>query len=425
MGELWGTAHRRKKSWVGKMAKITSAKALEHAREPGIYWAGDNLYLDVSSPNARSWIVRYSHRGKRRDHGIGSAKYLSLKEAREKAYDVMKALRISGTDPITKKRTAAVAKAVERATTMSFADCAARYIEAHRAGWRSAEHHRQWVDTLEKANKVFGKLPVAAVDTGLVMQVLEPLWAKTPETANRLRGRIEAVLDWAKACGYREGENPARFKGHLANLLPKLEKAKAAARGGKGEHYAALPYDQMADFMAALRQDTSIAARALEYTVLVAARAGEALNLTWDMVNLEQRLVTIPGARMKSGKEHRVPLSDAAAAVIEAMAEIRRGEFVFEGQRGRMAATTLGSVLKRMGYNDATTHGFRSTFSDWAGDCTRHERETVEVSLAHAVGNKVEQAYRRSDGLEKRRRLMEDWSRYCGGEARVVPLLRA
>ena len=271
---------------------------------------------------------------------------------------------------------------------------------------------------------VLGALPVHQIDTGLVLKSVEGIWCTKPETANRVRGRIETVLDWAKSRGLREGENPARWRGHLANLLPKRSKVRAVV------HHPALPFDQIGTFMGELRTRGGIAASALEFTILTAARTGETLGARWDEIDLEQRVWTIPGPRMKAAREHRIPLSAPAAALLECLQSVREGDLIFPGARSGQSLSNMAMivVLRRMGRADLTVHGFRSCFSDWARECTGFERDVVETALAHAVGSKVETAYRRGDLFDKRRRLMDAWAGFCSKQSAastVVPLRAA
>ena len=305
---------------------------------------------------------------------------------------------------------------------MTFDACAAAYIEAHKTSWRNEKHRDQWRNTLNSyASPVFGSLPVQAIDVALVMKVLEPIWKTKSETASRLRGRIEAVLDWATVRSYREGENPARWRGHLDKLLPARSKIQ------KVEHHPALPHDEIGDFMAMLRGQDGTAARALEFLILTAARTGEIIGARWDEIDLEDKIWVVPGARMKAGREHRVPLSGAALAILEQMREIREGDFVVPGgKKGKpLSNMAMLAVLKRMGRDDLTTHGFRSTFRDWAAERTNFPREVVEMALAHTIESKVEAAYRRGDLFQKRRQLMEAWVRFCASpksRGEVVPI---
>jgi integrase len=310
-------------------------------------------------------------------------------------------------------------------------------MAAHQGGWRNPKHAAQWPATLGTyVYPVMGDLPVDAIDTALVMKVLEPIWQTKPETASRVRGRIEAVLDWAKAADYRNGENPARWRGHLQNLLMKPSSAAKAARRSKGrsEHHAALPYREIGAFIAELRQQEGVAARALEFAILTAGRTNEVLGARWEEFT-DERIWTVPAERMKGAKEHRVPLSRPALAIVKKMEQSRDGDFVFPGDNpGRpLSNMSMLMLLRRMGRGDLTAHGFRSTFRDWAGDCTDFPREVAEMALAHTLGDKVEAAYRRGDGFQKRRVLAEAWAMFCGEAkpepadedvAKVVPLRR-
>jgi integrase len=307
---------------------------------------------------------------------------------------------------------------------MTFRQCAEAYVAAHKAGWRNAKHARQWTSTLATyAYPVFGSLPVQRIDVGLVMKVVEPIWQTKTETAGRLRGRIENVLDWASTRGYRQGDNPARWRGHLENLLPKRGKVR------KVRHHPALPYQEIGTFMAALRSQEGIAARALEFAILTAVRTGEAIGAVWDEIDLRAKTWTIPAERMKGGLAHRVPLSDAVVAIVESMKPLANARFVFPGTRAAkpLADSALADALKRLARDDLTVHGFRSTFRDWAAETTAFPREVAEMALAHVVGNKVESAYRRGDLLEKRRLLMDAWATYCdiAGSTNVVQIRRA
>jgi integrase len=359
--------------------------------------------------------------GRTRDMGLGSIHTLSLAEARQKAAECRR-LIAEGFDPIERRKAQQAAARIADAKTMTFADCAFAYVVAHEPSWRNAKHRQQWTNTLRTyVYPAFGKLPVAAIDTGLVLQVIEPIWAEKPETAGRIRGRIESILDWAKVRGYREGENPARWRGHLDHLLPARRKVRAV------KHHAALPYGEIGGFMVAIDAQDGIAALALKFTILTAARTGETLGATWDEIDLKTRVWTIGPARMKAGKEHRVPLSSAAVAIIEAVQTIRQGDYIFPGAKlGRpLSQMSLLMLLRRMERGSITAHGFRSTFRDWAADCTGFPREVCEAALAHTVGNAVEAAYRRGDLFEKRRKLMDSWAEYCAqqvGGDNIVPI---
>jgi integrase len=402
-----------------------SAVRVQSVRKRGYYGDGGGLYLRVAPGGAKGWIFRYGGRGRRRDMGLGGYPAIGLAKARELAGDCRSVLA-AGLDPIAARNEKRAAAAVEAAKAMTFADCATAYINAHEAGWRNPKHRQQWKNTLATyVSPVVGKLPVSAVDTGLVLKVLEPIWTRKPETASRVRGRMEAVLDWAKVRGYRTGENPARWRGHLDHLLP----AKAKVR--KVEHHAALPYARIGTFLAALRKQDGISARALEFLVLTATRTSETLGATWNEVDMGAKLWTIPAGRMKVGKEHRVPLSGATLAVLEQMHDIRHSDYVFPGGRDRRprSETSLLMLLRRMGHGDITAHGFRSTFRDWAAERTTFAREVAEMALAHAIPDAVEAAYRRGDLFDKRRKLMDAWAAYCAkvetDAGKVVALARA
>lgn len=398
--------------------KLTAMGVLK-MKEPGRYADGGGLYLQVGPTGGKSWLFRYTRQGKAREMGLGALGVLSLSEAREKAAEARQVLAAGG-DPIEVREIERVRLRLEEARGMTFAQCAAAYIDAHKAGWRNAKHAAQWTSTLKAyAEPAFGALPVQAVDLTLVLRALEPIWQAKPETASRVRGRIEAILDWATVRGYRSGDNPARWKGHLAKLLPARSKVQ------KVEHHAALPYEEIGTFMAALRQRQGGAARALEFTILTAARTSEALNAQWEEFDLTAKVWNVPGARMKAGRDHRVPLSDPAVAILLAMAEVGQGPFVFPGHKKDRPLSNMVflQLLKRMDRPDLTAHGFRSTFRDWAAERTAFSREVAEAALAHTVGDKVEAAYRRGDLFEKRRRLMEAWARYCASSGQTVAQL--
>jgi integrase len=409
------------------VANALTVAGVRHAK-PGRHADGGGLYLLVKDKGARSWVFRYKIAGKGRDMGLGAAigpAALSLAKAREKASDLLRLVK-AGKDPLAEREREVIAAAAEAAAkaqaetvrAKTFRDVAAAYIAAHEAGWRNAKHRAQWTATLATyAYPHVGDLPVSDVATAHVMAALSPIWTKRPETASRVRGRIESVLDFAKASGWRDAENPARWRGHVANLLP--SRAKVA----RVEHHAALPWVEIGAFMAALRTRDAIAARALEFTILTAARTGEVLGAPWSEIDRAAAVWTVPGARMKAGREHRVPLSADALAVLDEMAKLRpetdaKGEtFIFPGARADRPLSQMAMLmlLRRMGRGDLTAHGFRSTFRDWCAETTGYPHEMAEIALAHTVGDKVEAAYRRGDMMEKRRRMMEDWATYCAG----------
>jgi integrase len=389
-----------------------SALAVANAKTAGRYGDGGGLYLQVSASGTKSWLFRYKTAGRSRYMGLGSLYTVSLAQARDAAGECRRLL-LQGIDPIDHRYGMRAAARLDAAKAMTFDDCRDAYIAAHGAGWRNAKHRAQWVNTLSTyVSPVFSNLPVQSVDVGLVMRVLEPIWSTKPETASRLRGRIERVLDWAKARGFRDGENPARWRGHLDHLLPARSKVQ------KVQHHAALPFSDVGLFMTALQERDGVAARALEFVVLTAARTGESLGATWNEIDFSTRTWTIPANRMKSHREHRVPLSGDAIRLLETMQATRSSEFVFPGQRqGKpLSNMALLMMLRRMGRGDVTTHGFRSSFRTWAAERTDFPHEVVEAALAHVIGNKVEAAYQRGDLFDKRRRLMDEWACYLRGD---------
>ena len=382
------------------------------AAPEGLHCDGGGLYLRVTrgadgSLN-RAWLYRFASNGRERWMGLGAYPDVTLKEARERADDARR-LRRRGIDPINDRREAKVAEAIATAKQTKFVTAAHGYIRSHGPGWRNAKHAGQWTSTLATyAFPIFGHLPVRSIDTELVLKALEPIWIEKPETASRVRGRIEAVLDWATARKMRDGENPARWRGHLDKLLPNRSKVR------KVEHHAALPFDALPEFIARLMTQEGIAARALAFTILTGARTGEAIGAKWEEVDLAAKVWTIPASRMKAGKAHRVPLAPAAVEILEQAAERRENDYVFPGARGAgLSNMSFLMLLRRMGRSDLTAHGFRSSFRDWAAERTSFPREVAEQALAHTLPDKVEAAYRRSDLFDKRRRLMEAWARFC------------
>jgi integrase len=425
MGNAAMTGQESEEAMPKRAAGLT-ARQVETRRLPGLFADGGGLYLQVTASGARSWIFRYQLAGRRRDMGLGSAERfgVTLAEARERARAARRLVE-EQIDPIDARRAERNAAVLERVRAITFKECAARYIAAHRQGWKNPVHATQWPSTLESyVYPVFGEVALPAIDVGLVMQAIEPIWNRKPETASRVRGRIENILDYAAARGWRSGENPARWRGHLDKLLPKKTKVRQV------QHHAALPHAELGAFMAELRQQNGIAARALDFAILTAARTSEVIGARWSEVNLAERLWTVPAERMKPGREHRVPLSQPALAVLRDMAAIRLGDFVFPGNSaaGKLSNMAMLALLRRMGRGDLTAHGFRSTFSDWAAERTGFPAEVREMALAHAVGDKVEAAYRRGDLFQKRRQIMDAWAKFCGAPARrgqVVPFLAA
>ena len=401
-----------------------SYKAVEKKTKPGYYADGGGLYLQIGPSGNKSWLFRYMLNRKRHEMGLGSVLAVSLAEARGKAGDCRRLLA-ERIDPIETRDRERVRQALETAKAITFSKCAESFIKAHQADWKNEKHREQWQNTINTyCEPVFGTLPVQRIDTTLVLRVLEPIWTPKPETAGRVRGRIERVLDWAKVRGYRDGENPARWRGHLDTLLPSLKKSRRV------KHHAALPFRDVGAFMVELRAAEGIAARALELLVLSATRTTETVAARWPEFDLDAATWVIPPERVKTHKEHRVPLSAQAVRLMRSLQQRRiDGEdFVFPWRPGKpLSNNALLTLLERMGRGDITGHGFRSTFRDWASETTNYPHEVCEMALAHAVGSAVEAAYRRGDLFEKRRRLMSDWAKYCDrvrepGE--VVPLKR-
>ena len=388
-----------------------SARTVETKRKPGLYGDGGGLYLQVGPSGSKAWLFRFMLRGRAREMGLGSINARTLQEARDEALACRKLL-LQGNDPIEARDAQRAQEKLDAAKAMTFRECAAAYIEAHRAGWKNGKHADQWRNTLDTyAGPVIGDLPVQGVDTGLVLRVLEPIWKDKPETATRTRGRIEAVLDWASARGFRPGENPARWRGHLDKLLPKRSKVRRV------EHHAALPYLDVSAFVAQLREQPGVAARTLEFAILTATRTQEVIGAKWVEIDLTRKTWTIPAARMKAQREHRAPLPDRALKIIEQMQEARHSDYVFPGAREDEPlsnAAMLALLKRRMGRNDLTVHGFRSTFRDWTAEQSNFPREVAEAALAHVLSDKTEAAYQRGDLFEKRRKLMQAWADYVG-----------
>jgi integrase len=388
--------------------KLTPTKVTSLSK-PGLYADGLGLYLQIATGGSKSWIFRFMRHGQAKKMGLGSTHLVPLKEAREKAFELQRKL-MAGVDPIKERDAEQLAAQIAEAKAMTFEECATTYIASHRAGWKNLKHASQWQATLDAyVFPHFGKLPVSEVDVGLVMKALRPIWTTKPETATRVRGRIESILDWATAHGYRTGENPARWKGHLDNLLPKRSKV------AKVKHHAALPYSEIGGFMSDLRAMEGVSPRALEFAILTATRSGETLSARWSEIDMENALWVIPADRMKAEREHRVPLSKRALEILENIPREKDNDFVFIGNRGKggLSSMALLMTLRRMKRGDLTAHGFRSTFKDWAAEQTAYPNEVSEMALAHVVGDKVEAAYRRGDLFEKRRRIMADWAAYC------------
>jgi integrase len=394
-----------------KTEPLTAQKVerLAKAKNRGMHGDGGGLWLQITEGGA-SWVFRFMLNGRARSMGLGPLALFDLKEARAKALDARR-LCYQGIDPIEQREAAKAQQRLDAAKAITFQQCADAYINAHRAGWRNGKHAAQWTATLATHAEAISALPVQTIDTALVLKVLEPIWTTKPETASRVRGRIERILDWAKVSGYRDGENPARWRGHLDHLLAARSKVRRV------KHHAALPFAELPGFLVALREQEGISARALEFCVLTAARTGEVIGARWSEIDLIDKTWTVSAERMKPGREHRVPLPPRALAILQEMQAHRHGDdgFVFPGGKDGKPLSNMAflMLLRRMDRSDLTAHGFRATFKTWATDRTGFQHEIVEASLAHVVGSKVEQAYQRSDHFEKRRRLMQQWATFC------------
>ncbi len=402
---------------MARQQQRLSALQVTKLSKPGLYGDGGGLTLQITPTGAKSWLFRYMIAGKPFAMGLGPTHTISLAEARQKALEARK-LRLDGVNPLTAKKQSRIAAALANARMMTFDQCAEAYILAHKASWKNAKHAEQWTNTLNTyASPVFGRLPVAEIDTGLVVKCLAPIWESKTETASRLRGRIESVLGWATTSGYRTGENPARWKGHLENLLATISKTN------RTKHHPSLPWQRIGALMVALRAREGVAARAVEFAILTACRSGEVRGARWAEFDTAGKVWTIPAERMKARREHEVPLSNAALALLETMP--KDGEFVFAGTKGQpLSDMSLTAVLRRMNGNDrpvwadangegVTVHGFRSTFRMWAAETTNYPREVAEHALAHQLPDTVERAYQRGSQFAKRVALMAEWAACC------------
>jgi len=394
---------------------MLTAKKVERTKTPGRYRCGlvKGLYLQISEAGARSWVLRYELRGQEHMMGLGSAAEFSLKQARERALEARRLLA-DGVDPLATKQANRQASKLAAARRLNFAEAAQRYFDQHAGRWRNARARDEFLSTLKAhAYPVLGAMDVASIDTRDVLRALEPIWKTKAVTADRVRSRIEQIIDWCIVRGHRPpGTNPARWKNHLSEVLPPPRQLAPII------HHKAMAYRDVPTFMVELRKDPGGAARALEFLILTAVRTSEAVGARWDEIDFDSKTWTIPAQRMKGHREHRVPLSPACIELLCKLPRQDGNPFVFIGRRvgaglDRMA---LRWVMDRLGQNGlTTTHGFRSSFSDWCHEQTAHSAHTIEISLAHNVGTEVERAYRRTDMIAKRRRLMEEWSRYCMG----------
>lgn len=393
---------------MGKLSKLT-ALSVQRLNKRGRYADGGGLYLQISVSGSKSWLFRYMKDRKAREMGLGSLNAVTLAQAREKAFEFRRMLA-EGQDPLESKAEMKRARALESAKSVTFKECAEAFLQSHSQKWSNPKHREQWETTLESyVYPKIGDISVGQVDMTLVLKVLEPIWHSKTETASRIRGRIENILNYAKVREWRSGENPARWRGHLDQILPRRNDIAAV------EHFAALPIADVPQFMTALRAQDGIAPWALEFAILTAARTSEAVNAEWSEFDLEQGIWVVPAERMKHGKEHRVPLSKRAIEILQNLKRIRISKYVFPGRKNGhpLSNMSLLQLLKvRMGLK-ITAHGFRSTFRDWASERTNFQNEVIEMALAHTIGNKVEAAYRRGDLFLKRLKLMNAWSEFC------------
>jgi integrase len=380
-------------------------------KRPGLKGDGNCLWLQITSAKDggtnRSWVFRYVLNGKRHHMGMGSLNFVSLKEARERARQY-RLLILDGIDPIAQRAAERSARIAANATRMTFEQAAMTYITAHRSRWRNQQHAQEWPTSLRAhVFPTLGKIDVRQIDTALVVKALEKVWSEKFETGSRLRGRIEAILDWCGVQGLRPADvpNPARWSGHIEHVLPKPKR--------QIEHHAAMAWRDVPTFMEPLRDIKGTAARAFEFLILTAARSGEVRGATWSEIDLDQAMWIIPGERMKAGKEHRVPLSARCIEILREMEAIRASDHVFAGRDGAIGENAFRMLLKKLERCDITAHGFRSSFRDWCGESTSYPREVCEAALAHVSGDATERAYRRGDALDKRRQLMTAWAKFC------------
>lgn len=394
---------------MARQSNKLTARKVETLAAPGRYGDGAGLWLQIGPEGGKSWLFRFTLNGRSRMMGLGPADLISLSEARQAAFEQRKLLQ-AGIDPLAQRNIQQEKERLAHASALAFRTAASRYIETKKPEWKNAKHAAQWTSTLETyAYPIIGDLPVASLDTGTVLKVLEPIWMIKPETASRLRGRVEAVIDWATARGYRQGENPARWKGHLDKLL------SARAKRRNVNHHPALPYLDVPAFYQSLCAKDEMSAKALAFTILTAARTNEVIGARWSEIDLVRKVWTVPANRMKAGREHRVPLSEQAVKILQGLQAGSDDAPLFQGAKKGKSLSNMAMLayLRRTKISGLTVHGFRSSFRDWAAEMTNYPREVAEQALAHTISNQVEAAYRRGDLFEKRHRLMRDWARFC------------
>lgn len=415
---------------VRTMGKLT-AKEVEKKKAPGLYGDGGGLTLQITKAGVKSWLYRYMIKGKAFGMGLGPVHTITLAEARQKATDARK-LVIEGINPLEAKRQKRLDSDMAKARLMTFDQCASAYIEAHRASWKNVKHADQWTNTIATyVSPIIGSMPVEQIDTGLVVKVLSQpddqgrqFWQAKTETATRVRGRIEAILGWATTSGFRSGDNPARWRGHLENLLATI------SRTTRIKNHPSLAWGRMGAFVEALRQREGIAARAVEFAILTASRSGEVRGARWSEINLAAKVWTIPAARMKAKREHEVPLSSAVLGLLSSMHRMDGTDLVFPGtQKQPLSDMSLTAVIRRMNGDQPkwidkegkaiTIHGFRSTFRMWAAESTNYPREVAEHALAHQLPDAVERAYQRGTQFAKRATMMNEWGKFCSSSGLV------
>jgi integrase len=390
------------------LGKLSAARVAKLAKR-GRYSDGGGLWLQVSKWDTKAWVFRWERESRERMMGLGATGTVTLANARERARRC-RLMVLDGVDPIEQRTAERSQRRVEAAKSATFQECAEQYVASHRAAWRNAKHAEQWESTLRRfAFPVFGNVSVNAIDTTLMIRVLEPIWRKTPETGSRVRGRIESVLDWATVRGFRAGDNPARWRGHLSKLFPSRRKVRAT------RHHPALAYGEVPGFMIELRERHGAAARALEFLILTGARTGEVLGAAWREVDPGARIWTVPASRTKTGREHRQPLTDAAMCALGTPGHPETPLFPV----GRTAILEIMRAMRP----GCVPHGFRSSFRDWAAERTNFPQEVCETALGHLVGDAVQRAYRRGDLFDKRRRLMDAWAGFCAKPAAGADVL--